>query len=194
MIDIAAIQTAVRTWVMTGSGFDPQGVIFGRQSGRPPRSVGSNELLDAWIVVNFLTVRRHGMEWTTVEEDEEGIWHRAAGHRTLLVELTCFSYEPLGDLAAQNVLADVIDALALPSVQNALEDAQLGEASIANVTTVGAAVGAASNIEPRAIVEVYFHASAEVFELIGTYIETAQDITGTIDDVEQPPFSVSVDD
>lgn len=121
---------------------------------------------------------------TTVAQGSEVRYH-SRGMRTFLVQLTCFSYEPLGQFAAHHLLERVISSMSLPTARSLFDNANIGEGVIGDITTVGGSIGgAATNLEPRAIAEIWFHTSSDVSEL-GTFIERVSG-SGTLDDEETP--------
>lgn len=176
------LQTAVKTWVLAGSGYASGRVFWSHQNGGKPinvdsitmRMVGPLRALGACDEVQTLTDlgRPAGQE----------IEHRVIGRRELTLSLQAFTTTTVGSSRAVSTLSKVQAALSLPSVREALRAAGLFPFDAGAVVDLTALRDA--DFEGRAELSVRFYCSEEVSEFLG-YIATVEleDYTGnaTID-------------
>lgn len=176
----STIRAALVAWVRGATGLDAEHV-FWSQAGRPRPS-------GRYVEIRARRARVIGRDWVDVTETEtpdpgEEVTFTARGAREIAVELQCFE-GTAGGLAESPVdyLERTILAARLPARASALRTAGLGLGTVGPILALDGDLGF-SVFEPRAVVDVRFHATSEATEF-GTSIETVQ-ITNEIQDPDR---------
>lgn len=162
------LENALRTWVKTGSGFADDKVIWADQDAPQPSG-------------NYITLRIGDVSpvgpdelrtYTHADADPgEEIELQAIGMREFVVSVQAFGTPTSGDGTARETLLNVLGALRLPSVRNALVAADLTPYQAGPVQNLSTLVQ--TKFESRAALEVWFYTSSAISEFTG-YIESVE--------------------
>lgn len=160
------LEDAIYTWVRVGSGLAAENVNWAAQNQRSP--------VGAHITLRMRAIRPVGNDWVDVEDNPTPsagaeVLYKVRGMRRVTLTIACFGESPIGAAGPLAIVNDVLTALALPSRSAALAGAGVGISSIAEVLALDGVEGS-TTFEPRAQVDVFFYATAELVET-GTYIE-----------------------
>lgn len=184
MIDWTTVENAVHAWVVSGSQFPSERVIWAAQSG--PRPDGQI------VVLRFADLVEVGRDWRLVVDAPSPssgaeVLHQLQGHRVATLSLQVFGGWPLGANSNLAVLARVLAATKLPSVLSALRAANVGILASGRPLAIDGSRG--SILEPRAVAEVQLCLVAELAEA-GTYVERAElttEVGDTTSVIQIPP-------
>lgn len=188
MIDWPTIETAIRSWVIAGSGLDPSKVFFAGQ--------GSTRPLAPFITIQVVDVKPLGRDWTDTDDNPtptpgNEIITTVRGERECTLQLQCFGTsggpgsQAFGASSCRALIERVFTACNLPSNAVALDDAGVGIGYFNTVQAMGAIINS-TTWEPRAVGTMMFYLASEMSET-GTYIETVE-VTNEINGDE---FTVS---
>lgn len=166
----STIRAALVAWVRAATSLGAENV-FWSQAGRPRPSGRYVELRARRVGV----VGRDWVDASTTDTPDPGeeVTHTVRGAREIAVEMQCF--EGIGTSTADtpaDYLERALLAARLPSRVAAFAVAGIGLGKVGPVLAMDGDLGF-SVFEPRAVVEVRFHATSEVTEL-GTSIETVE--------------------
>lgn len=175
-MSLAPWESALRAWVVSASGYASAKVYFANDGGARPAP--------PCISLNVVDLRRVGQDWVDTQDAASPtpgaeIEYVARGVRVGTLRLQCFAVDPAGTAGARAVLDDVVLKLALPSISDALDAANVSVSAVGPVQSTAAIVNT-TLLEPRAMVDATIRVAAQVSEF-GTYIESV-DIDGTVDD------------
>lgn len=185
---LAAIETALRAWILAGSGLGDANVIW--QDGGGPRPATPFIAMKHDITPYGLDYTRYTVDSTSNGHDGHEMIATAYGDREGILTLQAFAL-PTSTLAgsAAALLESVVAAQALPSIRAALRAANISIASFGPIQNIGGKVQQMAVFEPRAVLEVHFWATSQVSEA-ATCIDTITiGVTGT--DASGPTFTVT---
>lgn len=171
-ISWSTVQSALVTWIRTGSGYASGKVIWANQDGGRPSGNFCTVNLTAMTPLGALDELRRtqdlGRAGNGVDTVGTEIEHKVHGLRELAISVQCFTTEKTGDNCARAVLSKVQASLMLPTPRFALRDAGLGPFDRGVIRDVSALLD--SDFEARAVLDLRFYVSEEVAEF-STYIE-----------------------
>lgn len=192
-IDFEAVETAMRAWVMAGTGLASSRVCLADDGPRP------DDDGTPYVSISGLEPLQRGHDGVRVTDtpgavlgDGEEITHTARGMRQLDVRFQCFGGTVPGRAATGSgspvaMLSGVVAARALPTAADALREAGVGVGVMGKVQWVS--TGRVDSIfEPRAVLDVTCFVGSETTER-GTFIQKAR-ITPEINGEELPEFEV----
>lgn len=169
-----AVETALRSWVVAGTGVPADRVFWTDQEFPRPATapyvtlkITAERVRSTWTNARLADVPTAGAEVEHVA--------RATVAATLTVQV--IGGAGCGVARAGALLGDMLLKAALPSVRGSLRAARVGLGTIGAVRPIGGGVTPAF-FEPRAVVEIGLHLTREAVET-GTYIENAT-VTGTV--------------
>lgn len=185
-VNVDTIKAALRAWVIRGSALPAGQVIWTLGKRTPPSPYISMRL----------SIRTVGQDWvdtvanpTPTTPGTEALY-KVRGNRVLKLSMQCFADEASsGQRAPEEILDDVITALALPSVSTALAVAKVGIADVSDITPIDGVINS-TRFEPRALVTVTMHAIAAMSEA-GPVIEEVE-ITSSVEGFPDEVFEVDV--
>lgn len=153
----AAWEDAIYQWVLTGSGLDPDHVIWASAGGP-----GGPAPAGLYISMRIIDVDQVSDDWLIPRRVGGGIVHHVRGTRHPTLELRCFAGESTGARRAELVLARVMAAVMLPTVAKALRQGDVGVGTCSKVRVLP---GVRSGLlDPLAMVEVGLHIKIDVSE------------------------------
>lgn len=162
-----AAQTAVRTWVIAGSGLASSKVIWGRQDGnklaRPMIYLTFGDL----IPLGSVDERRRTYTGTPGAEITETV----IGQRSLALSIQASTDKTVGNTGARALLGRLAPTIRLPTNRSALRAAGLSPYDIGAAQEVSTVLDA--DWEGRALLVVKFYV-AETATETGTIIESVE--------------------
>lgn len=163
---ISAVEAALQTWAVRGSGLDADHVVWAREGyGPDPVPTGT------YISLRLKNIDSVSDDWLISRRVGTQIVHHSRGTRHPTLEVTCVAGGRYGSSRAQMILARFTAALELPSVQAALRAGAVGVGTFGPVRVVE---GRRSGLfDPRAIVEIDLHIGVDVSE-VGAEFRTAE--------------------
>lgn len=185
-VDVDTIKAALRAWVIRGSALPAGQVVWTLGERTPPSPYISMRLSIRAVGQDWVDTRRNP---TPTVPGTEAIY-KVRGNRVLKLSMQCFGDDASsGQRAPEGILNDVITALALPTVSEALAAAKIGIADVSDINPIDGVINS-TRFEPRALVTVTMHATAALSET-GPVIEDVE-ITGEIEDMPDEVFEVDV--
>ncbi len=167
------IENAIWAWIVAGSGLDEQNVIW---AGRGPSPSGMH------IAMRLAVTDAPGHDWVDRAATDEGdITYTVRGPRIATLTLQCIA--PIdGPESGETTCAGILDrALQVRMLPSVAADLDAGGVGVGRIGPIRAVPGIRSQLfEPRAVVEITLHMTAEVSE-IGAAIEHVE-VEGDVDD------------
>lgn len=180
----STIEDAIHDWIVLGSQLAPERIIWGGE--RAPRPAATTQPpATPWIELQFLSVRSPGLPWVEREEIPADppefplprLLMRRRNQAEARLQLTCFG--PGRD--SMRLLHDVVSTHS--------EDLDLAGVGIGEVGEVTLLPGLRSGLfEPRAVVEIQLHLSAELTQTYDDYIQHVQLTVEVADPSGGPPI------
>lgn len=156
-IPFETVETAVARWLARSLTDDVDaGAIYWIRQGnaRPPTPVAP-----PYITMAFTRIRRMGADGKLYTKDEdEVVTETIYGPRVCRLELQCFGLDDVKGTRAGGYLDTAITALGLDVNRSAFRAANIAVGPITEIITLPRA----EDFEPRAVVELDIHVSAEV--------------------------------
>lgn len=167
-MSIVDVETAIRTWLVAGTGVPLERVFWAAQGVPRPSttpyvvmSLGETSARGRWVTHRAAASPVPGADIETVAQSAETV--------TLSVQL--IGGGACGAAAARELLTKAVRRLGLPGQRAAFRAVKVGVGTIGPVRAVPAPLHA-TVFEPRAVLEVRLHLTGEATELT-TYIEFA---------------------
>lgn len=163
MIDIAAIENAIFTWVQAASGYASSQIIFSDQDGIAPAN--SYITIKVGDLGNIgVDAERH--DYDVIRSAGVEIRRQTVGMRDLMVGIQVFTRNlTTGDATARTIAAKIQAYLQLTSIRTPLNTAGLGVLNPGDVRWLPALDNV--NFEGRALLEVLFCLSQGVEDFTG---------------------------
>jgi hypothetical protein len=172
-IDIETVKSALRTWVIRGSGLPPDHVVWTLGARRPDSSYIHMRL-------KVGTVGQDLVKYTPNPSPTSGndALFTVVGARILTFTVTCFApTEPnQGARSPEQILNDVFTSYSFPSVTAVVKAAKLGWLTNTDITPIDLLIDK-TLFEPRAYMTIRLHTIAQLSET-GPSIDTVE-ISGT---------------
>lgn len=176
---LVAMEDAIFNWVLVGSGYDANHVIWGDRGPVPH---------GPYVAMMIGNSRRVSGDWITSERTAgDNILHHVGGTRHPTLTLTAFAGANNGSGMPDFVLNRVIAAYKLPSVSRRLKSGGVGVGTIGPIRSMDGMRG--TMYDPRASMDITLHTSVGLtVSEAGSAIERAEATTTTVAD-----HSVAVD-
>lgn len=161
------VRAAVHAWIVRGSGLAAERVRWAGQ----PDMAKADTATGAYITLRIVAAPSVGQDGMKAERNlDDSITYHVYGARYALLSVQCFGPSTVGSGDPMAVLESVITARTLPSVANALRQANIGIGDLNGPTSVDG-VSKGFDFEPRAVLNVGLHLTSLASE-VGNAIET----------------------
>jgi hypothetical protein len=165
-MSVFAVNSAIATWILTGSQLSADRVIWARQkAGVRPKP----------YIEMRITRTKHGTQWLVTKDaisptPGRELEYTAQGAPVATLTLRCFASDAIDDDSPEEILSRVQLAAQFPTILEGLRAAGIGLGRFEDVSSMDGVINS-TILEPRASMSVSLHLAAQMSEF-GTYIET----------------------
>lgn len=154
MINWPPLEDTISAWILASAPIAADRLLWAGQNAPRPEP--------PYIVARMAAVRNIGQDWDELTYD--GLFAQHAVHGTRLVTLRLQAFGgATGNASALALLSSIVNYQRLPSRLAALNAGGVGIASVGPVQAIDGVINSAT-FEPRALLEVTFHATSQVVE------------------------------